>query len=221
MGLAVLVAAAFVWRCGLPGREAPAGRSAAPDSSGSSAGGGLGSGEVEPPARSDARSLNVAEAMRRLVEVLRHGDLERAREALLGLYAAAAPPPLRGSRNAATLYLEAFKRWGEGFTLEEEEAFERLLGGEELSPSERERLEAAVERGKDILALLEEAESWPECRFEIDFSQGFKAEVPYLFRASKDGDLLLANGLLKGEASAMQGLRALHRMARGLGNQPL
>ncbi len=157
----------------------------------------------------------------RLLEALRAGDRERAKQLLEELRRSFIPAPVPDKENAALLYKEAFAKYPEGMTDEEAGLVERLSAGRAITAEERATLEKVLERGRESLELLHLAGGFPRCDFGLDYSKGLAMELPHISGMIRAAKLLALEALLGEGPDVERSAEAVLRLAEGTAGEPI
>ena len=114
-----------------------------------------------------------------------------------------APPPVPDARNAALLYLRAFK------FLPSEKDKQKL--GDFLSPDEKRPVRVSIEEVRRIVAhstpafpLLERAAARPACRFPVKWEGGGFARFPHVRDMRHSAQLLAARAILRAQRGELE-----------------
>lgn len=138
--------------------------------------------------------------------------------------AALESPPVAVSDNAAPFYERAFARLTKP---ENEKSLRQIRQGglSSVSAEERAGLEAWITENKDVFRLLEEAQSRPSCRFELNPNRLVLARLPESFKAFELADFLGSwaqfEASLGRHPSARQAVAHILRLSDALGTVPL
>lgn len=115
------------------------------------------------------------------------------------------PPPVPDNENAAIIYEKAFQLIK---TPQGKKDFEII--GEFISLENGKRdaklwaqAKDAVNRNKEIISLIKEAQKRPKCRFPVDWSKGWCAEYPHLAKLRDLARYLSADILIKAKNGNM------------------
>jgi hypothetical protein len=160
-------------------------------------------------------------AFDRVVAALRGGDRAKIREALEELRIELVPPAVPDAGNAAILYRQAFKLYPDGMNDEETELFGRLGDGGALTADERAKLEAVLDRSREVRKLLHEAGDRPGCNFNLDYTQGPAMLMDHITGLIGSARLLALESLMSEGPAVTDTARALFRLSEAVADEPV
>jgi hypothetical protein len=131
------------------------------------------------------------------------------------------PPPVPDAENAAVLYKKAFELYPDGLNEEETELSCRLTEGPPLTPAERAKLQAVLDRNRETLKLLHDASGRPRCNFNLDYAQGVSLELPHISGMIRCTRLLDLESLLAGGGDVSEAARAARRLSEATSEEPI
>ncbi|HYF01324.1 MAG TPA: hypothetical protein VEJ18_20545 [Planctomycetota bacterium] len=175
---------------------------------------------VAPPAPKAART-RAASAFEGLLEALRGGDRAKIQQALDELYVELVPPPVPDAENAALLYKKAFEKYQGELSDEEADILGRLSEHGHVTPDERAKLQALLDRNREALELLHQAAGRAKCNFNLDYTQGFRMEMPHIEGLIRGAKLLNLEALLAGKDGPAGSSYAALRLAEAVADEPV
>lgn len=175
---------------------------------------------VPPPAPKAART-RAASAFDRLLEALRSGDRAKIRQALDELHVELVPAPVPDAENAALLYKQAFEKYQGDLSEEDIDILGRLSEHGHVTPEERAKLQALLDRNREALKLLHQAAGRAKCNFNLDYTQGFRMEMPHIDGLIRGAKLLNLEALLAGKDGLAGSSYAALRLAEAVADEPV
>src|SRR6185295_9995656 len=143
------------------------------------------------------------------------------REALEVVRREMAPVPVPDDENAALLYKKAFAVHAGETDETDVDILGRLSEGKAITPAERAKLQAYLDRNREALALLHEAAGRPRCNFGLEYAQGAAMEVPHISPLILSARLLEVEAALAGQDRKSEIARASLRLSEAVAEEPV